>query len=108
MLEPSCGDGVFLEEIKSGNYKYNSITGVELDKKEAEKSKKLKVKDTKIINSDFHDFSIKTKQRYDLIVGNPPYIRYQYFSREQQKIASKVFEKLRQASQMLHSAVGLR
>lgn len=93
ILEPSCGDGVFLEEIRSGKYKYNSVTGIELDKKEAEKSKKLGVNRTKIINSDFHDFCIKTKERYDLIIGNPPYIRYQYFDRDQQKTASQVFEK---------------
>lgn len=93
ILEPSCGDGVFLEEIRNGKYKYNSITGVELDKIEAKKSEKLGVKNTKIINSDFHKFCINTKERYDLIVGNPPYIRYQYFNREQQKTASQVFEK---------------
>ena len=93
ILEPSCGDGVFLEEIRNGKYKYHSITGVELDKKEAEKSKTLGVRNSEIINSDFHDFCLKTKERYDLIVGNPPYIRYQYFDREQQKTASQVFEK---------------
>ncbi len=93
ILEPSCGDGVFLEEIKNGKYKYNSITGVELDKKEAEKSENLKISKTKIINSDFHEFFLETKQKYDLIVGNPPYIRFQYFNREQQKAAAKVFEK---------------
>ena len=29
ILEPSCGDGVFLEQIKSDNFKYNSITGLQ-------------------------------------------------------------------------------
>jgi adenine-specific DNA-methyltransferase len=93
ILEPSCGDGVFLEEIKNGKYKYHFITGVELDKIEAKKSENLGVRNTKIINSDFHKFCINTKERYDLIVGNPPYIRYQYFNKEQQKTASQVFEK---------------
>jgi adenine-specific DNA-methyltransferase len=93
ILEPSCGDGVFIEEIRNGKYKYHSIMGVELDKKEAEKSRRLGVKNTKIINSDFHDFCISTKERYDLVVGNPPFIRYQYFNRDQQKTASRVFEK---------------
>jgi adenine-specific DNA methylase len=93
ILEPSCGDGVFLEEIRNGKYKYNSITGVELDKKEVKKANKRYVKNTKIINSDFHEFCLKTNERYDLIIGNPPYIRYQYFNREQQKTASQIFEK---------------
>ncbi|MCD4793705.1 MAG: class I SAM-dependent methyltransferase [Bacteroidales bacterium] len=41
----------------------------------------------------FHDFCINTKQKFDLIIGNPPYIRYQYFDREQQKFASEIFGK---------------
>ena len=93
ILEPSCGDGVFLEEIKNGKYKYNSVTGVELDKEEAKKSEKLGLKKTKIVNSDFHKFCLNSEQKFDFIVGNPPYIRYQYFDRDQQKAASKVFDK---------------
>lgn len=54
VLEPSCGDGIFLERIAKNNYHYNSIIGIELDKKEAKKSNILKLKSTKIINSDFH------------------------------------------------------
>ncbi len=93
ILEPSCGDGVFLEEIQNGGYSYNSVTAIELDKVEAEKSKEIGLKETVVINADFHKFCINTKQRFDLIVGNPPYIRYQYFDREQQKDASEIFNK---------------
>ena len=32
-----------------------------------------------------------TKQQFDLVIGNPPYIRYQYFDREQQQFASEIF-----------------
>ncbi len=93
ILEPSRGDGVFLEEIQKGGYEYNSVTAIEFDKIEAEKSKKVKLDKTKIINADFHDFCINTKQKFDLIIGNPPYIRYQYFDKEQQKFASDIFGK---------------
>ncbi len=93
ILEPSCGDGVFLEEIQKGNYQYNSVTAIEFDEIESIKSKKIGLKKSKIINSDFHDFCINTKQKFDLIIGNPPYIRYQYFDREQQKFASEIFER---------------
>jgi adenine-specific DNA methylase len=93
ILEPSCGDGVFLEEIRKEKYEYNSVTAIELDEIEANKSKKIKLDKTKIINSDFHDFCINTKQKFDLVVGNPPYIRFQYFDKKQQKFASNIFEK---------------
>ena len=29
ILEPSCGDGVFLEQLKSNNHKFKSITAIE-------------------------------------------------------------------------------
>ncbi len=91
ILEPSCGDGVFLREIQNGNYKYNSITAVEIDEIEAKKAKELGLEKTKIIQTDFHKYCIDTKEQFDVIIGNPPYIRYQYFNKEQQKHASEIF-----------------
>ena len=93
ILEPSCGDGVFLEEIQKGDYEYNSVTAIEFDEVEAKKSKKIGLDKTNVINADFHDFCINTKQKFDLVVGNPPYIRYQYFDKEQQEFASNIFDK---------------
>jgi len=94
ILEPSCGDGVFLEQIKSNGYKYNSLTGIEIDENEALKSANIGLKSTKIINDDFHKFANNTNERFDIIVGNPPYIRYQYFDRQQQEEAKKIFDRV--------------
>lgn len=93
ILEPSCGDGVFLEEIQKIGYQYNSVTAIEFDEIEAEKSKNIGLANSEVIHSDFHDFCINTKKRFDLIIGNPPYIRYQYFNKEQQKFAADIFGK---------------
>lgn len=93
ILEPSCGDGVFLEEIKKGNYKYNSVTAIEFDEIEANKSENIKLANSTIINTDFHKYCINTNRKFDLIIGNPPYIRYQYFDKEQQNYASEIFDK---------------
>ena len=93
LLEPSCGEGVFLEEIQKGDYRYNSITAIEFDEVEAEKARTIGLADTSVIHSDFHDFCISTKKRFDLIVGNPPYIRYQYFNKDQQQFAAEIFRK---------------
>lgn len=93
ILEPSCGDGVFLETIAKLKSQFNSVTAIELDKTEANKSRKIGLRNTKVINDDFHTFCNKTTQRFDLIVGNPPYIRYQFFDRNQQLEAAKIFEK---------------
>jgi len=91
ILEPSCGDGIFLKAIRKGNYEYNSVTGVELDEIEASKSENIFLQKTKIINDDFHKYCINTDEKFDLIVGNPPYIRYQYFNKEQQGFAGEIF-----------------
>lgn len=93
ILEPSCGDGVFLEEIQKGGYQYNSVTAVEYDESEAEKSRNIGLEKSQVIHSDFHDFCINTDKRFDLIIGNPPYIRYQYFDKQQQKFAAEIFDK---------------
>lgn len=91
VLEPSCGDGVFLEEIRKADYAYEAITAVELDAEEAEKAEKVSLPNTQIINVDFHEFCLETESKFDLIVGNPPYIRYQFFDKEQQEAAAEIF-----------------
>lgn len=93
ILEPSCGDGVFLEEIKNGNYQYDDITAVEINSTEANKAKELSLSNSDIIVSDFHEFCLQNNLRFDLVVGNPPYIRYQFFDRKQQKAAEEIFRK---------------
>jgi len=93
ILEPSCGDGVFLKQIKKNNFSYNSITALELNELEAEKAESIQLNNKQIINADFHSYCNNTLQRFDLIVGNPPYIRYQFFDRLQQAEASDIFIK---------------
>ncbi|NJM78488.1 MAG: class I SAM-dependent methyltransferase [Flavobacterium sp.] len=93
MLEPSCGDGVFLKEIQKGNYEYNSVTAIEFDEVEAEKSESIGLNKSTVINEDFNKYCINTDRKFDLIVGNPPYIRYQYFDKEQQQYAADIFNK---------------
>jgi adenine-specific DNA methylase len=93
ILEPSCGDGVFLEQLKSNSYQFNSITGIEYDEIEAKKSEAINLNKSKIFISDFHKFCNSTQERYDLIIGNPPYIRYQFFEEQQKIEANKIFNR---------------
>lgn len=91
ILEPSCGDGVFLEQLKNLKSTYNSITAIEFDEIEAEKADKIELKNKQVINDDFHTYCNNTEKRFDLIVGNPPYIRFQFFDRNQQAEAGDIF-----------------
>lgn len=93
ILEPSCGDGVFLRILKKHEIKYKSITAIEIDQKEAAKANATGLIDQEIIIDDFHTFCNNTARRFDLIVGNPPYIRYQFFNRNQQAEAGYIFIK---------------
>ena len=93
ILEPSCGDGVFLEQLLDNNHKFNSVTAIEFDEIEAEKAEKIKLSNKTVINTDFHLYCNETIVKYDLVIGNPPYIRFQYFQPEQQNEAIKVFNK---------------
>lgn len=92
ILEPSCGDGVFLKLIQENKIHYNSLTAIEFDEVEYEKSLNIGLEKSTIINDDFHNYCLNTKDKFDLIIGNPPYIRYQYFSKEQQELASQIFK----------------
>lgn len=93
VLEPSCGDGVFIEQMQNLNMDFASFLGVELDADEANKASAIGLRDTEIQNRDFHEFCLTTKQRYDLVIGNPPFIRYQYYDESLQSLAAEIFKK---------------
>lgn len=93
VLEPSCGDGIFLKCIANGNMLYRSITAIEFDSDEAAKARDINIHDLEVISGDFHRFCLDTQKRFDLVVGNPPFIRYQYYDAGQQKLADEIFKK---------------
>ena len=92
ILEPSCGDGVFLEQMKKEQMRFRHITAVEYEAAEAEKAIAIGLHDSEVINADFHRFCLDTEQRFNLVVGNPPFIRYQYYDEGQQALAGEIFK----------------
>jgi hypothetical protein len=92
VLEPSCGDGVFLNSIINSKATIKHLDAVEIVKEEFEKCMLYSKKNNNInlINDDFYNFYQKTKTKYDIIIGNPPYIRYQYLSEKQRIKQAKV------------------
>lgn len=59
VLEPSCGNGSFFNQIKN-------CVGIEIDKNIAPRNSLI---------MDFFDYSIENK--FETIIGNPPYVRFQ-------------------------------
>lgn len=92
ILEPSCGDGVFLRALSANVDEFNCIA-VELDENESAKASTLVDNDTRfrVENADFYRYYENNRNaQYDLILGNPPYIRYQYLSLEQREEQSDI------------------
>ncbi|RHW41947.1 class I SAM-dependent methyltransferase [Neobacillus notoginsengisoli] len=107
VLEPSCGDGNFIEsailrfkELNIDNDQIKErITGIELIKEEAvkaqNKANQLGINKNSIVNSDFFQFVKKNKNRkYEVIIGNPPFIRYQNFPEEHRSIAMEMMREI--------------
>lgn len=96
ILEPSCGDGVFVDALLESQFlsQHKRVTAIEIEKKEAEKlSEKLKDNSNiDVVNGDFFEFYHKHKDMdtYDLILGNPPYIRYQYLEEKQRSEMAEI------------------
>ncbi len=104
VLEPSCGDGVFVEALaKASPHARLSFTGFELFEEEAVKARRrcraVSHFDTVVHNQDFLDFAISTmssgRASFDAVVGNPPFIRYQYLPENSQHKAEAIFKLLR-------------
>ncbi|MHA2365945.1 MAG: Eco57I restriction-modification methylase domain-containing protein [Candidatus Hodarchaeales archaeon] len=75
ILEPSAGQGVFLKSLY--DHGFQNLTAIELD------NSLTNVSDIPIIYKDFFDYSIENK--FDIIIGNPPYIRWKNQSKDQRK-----------------------
>ena len=101
ILEPSCGDGSFISAIADRLHKMgasdqsikHNVTGVELDKVEASKASQY---GPNVVQSDFFTYyqkCIDGEKEFDVIVGNPPFIRYQNFEEEHRKVAFELMTK---------------
>ena len=75
VLEPSAGDGIFLNALIKSGLSESEITAVDIDPKAIEYLG-VNYENVKIIKSDYLEFVLGDGLgEYDLIIGNPPYIR---------------------------------
>jgi len=99
LLEPSCGDGAFLEAVvdeKCGSLR--RLFACELNPEESAKARE-RVSSTNKLSVEIHEgdflhwflFHSEEAGHFDGVLGNPPFIRYQYLAKEQQFLAEKSF-----------------
>lgn len=117
ILEPSCGDGIILESaaktlLNLGAKKEeisNLLFGIEIDNNEAGKAvnrlKRFGIPHSEdiVTSGDFFQVSAKIcgenplqarvpERLFDIVVGNPPFIRYQNFPRKNRRIAFELMK----------------
>ncbi|HEX7734447.1 MAG TPA: N-6 DNA methylase [Ktedonobacteraceae bacterium] len=107
ILEPSCGDGVFLRALQSralasGLAPRLVLDAVEISAEEAAKSEQAGVllreagAVARVVRHDIFSWLENgggAGRQWDAILGNPPYIRYQYFEKEQRALAEQWFQR---------------
>ena len=88
VLEPSCGEAVFLHQIGQRRDHRGRLVGVELHEgsaKESERTLRKQGTHATIHAGDF--FTHSEFGAYDAVVGNPPYVRYQDFHGQSRALA---------------------
>ena len=109
VLEPSCGDGVFVKAAlhrlddlgADGRMIADQVTGVEIIPEEAGKARNYlqsqlgAIADDAIETGDFFQWWNRTERSsFDVVVGNPPFIRYQTFPEPHRSRAMEIMKEL--------------
>lgn len=103
VLEPSCGDGVFFGALaKIKGFKNTSVTGFELEADEAAKARtratEIGLNAATVHTEDFLQWALDHMNeggtKFDAVVGNPPFVRYQYLPEPFQQRAELIFKEL--------------
>ena len=104
ILEPSCGDGVFFEALANAKgFRKTSVLGFELEEEECAKAqsraREVGLAATNVRNADFLQWALDQflagdKDKFDAVIGNPPFVRYQYLPEPFQARAEQVFKQL--------------
>lgn len=101
VLEPSAGDGAFFRSLPSSiRDRVRSVTAVEIDEAEAAKARQIlhmANMNSKVVAASFLAWSRGNQSDFDVVVGNPPFLRYQFVSKDDVE-----------SSEMLFSDLGLR
>jgi adenine-specific DNA-methyltransferase len=107
VLEPSCGDGNISVAVANRLLDLgvppqevtDCLTSVELDPDEADKATArlralgVGIGETPVITGDFFTYcreTLLTGQRFDVAIGNPPFIRYQHFDERYRQVAFRL------------------
>lgn len=107
VLEPSCGDGNIVEAVAKTLLKQgvdeekmpDLVFGVEIDEEEARKCllrlSYFGLSSNNVVKNDFFSYCremLLEGRKFDVVLGNPPFIRYQHFQEEHRSIAFQIMQ----------------
>ena len=94
VLEPSAGDGAFIRSLqdfaRNGLFTGTQLTCVELSEGEAAKCRQELTRSGlagHVISSSFFAWANQEDARFDAVVGNPPFVRYQFVEEHDRSLA---------------------
>ncbi len=90
VLDPSCGDGVFLisadGRLRGIGSRNPQVWGIDIDDG-ALQAVKGRISGCRLIRTDFFSVEPKSIPSFDVVIGNPPFIRYQTFNGDKRSSA---------------------
>ena len=89
ILEPSAGDGAFIQSLLTKLAQSASITAIELSIEEAELAKERGNGQIDVFCGDFFSWyeANNPDHYFDVVIGNPPFIRYQDFPERHREVS---------------------
>lgn len=97
ILEPSCGDGAFLKAISQHLSKRDIyVDAIDFDASAIRKTRKAVSSlhgQYTITKADYLNWSANNDERYDLVIGNPPYISKKLLTVDQKKRCKSIHSK---------------
>lgn len=89
ILEPSCGDGVFVDAIESSfRCERYRLDAVEISIEALDSANRTERQNVSLFNDDFLFW--QPANDYDLVIGNPPYIARKRLDQEQAKKCKEI------------------
>ena len=103
VMEPSCGDGVFLRALASQTKDKNlEIFGMDINPDAVSQCCQTAFPQNihaSVVCENYLEWAVRVLRsgaapQYDAVCGNPPFIRYQYLGKEQQEQMQELFSLL--------------
>lgn len=103
VLEPSVGDGRFIDAFAKEKNIERFVAVELIEEKVRQLKNKRYSQQIEIVADDFLNFSEKTNEKYQLVIGNPPYINIKNMEGDSKEKAKEICEKYQLPSSLMQN-----